>query len=217
MSSEDWYRRETWTEEDEEQFEKKLSRTRGRRSEYLRIQAGTLAQTGEPAVARAAIGLATRYLRENPEGIFRAGVLLAIANASATLGDHHGAVQAYREALEAERRRPNVHELAHLHLAWFVATNDLDAVFEEVLAVLEATLTEEDLVLPFWQYRYFAAVAIMSSALGDAARATEMARRALEAAEVQRGPFWRHPNLGVARVDAKLQRRLAELSNRGDR
>ena len=212
MTSEDWYRRETWTAEDEQQFETKLSRSRGQRSEYLRIQAWTLARTSEPAVARPAIRLAARYLNENPEGIFRAGVLLTIASASATLGDYDAALQAYREALEAERRRPNVHDLAHLHFAWFVATHHLETVFEEVLTVLEATLKDDDLVLPFWQYRYFAAVALMSSARGDATRAAEMARRAIEAAEAERGPFSRHPTLGVARIDATVHRRLAELA-----
>jgi tetratricopeptide (TPR) repeat protein len=212
MSSEDWYRRETWTAEDEQRFETKLSRSHGQRSEYLRIEAWTLARSSEPAVARPAIRLAARYLHENPEGIFRAGVFLTIAAASATLGDYDAALKAHREALEAERRRPNVHELAHLHLAWFVATHNLDAVFDEVLTVLDATLEDDDLVLPFWRYRYFAAVAVISSARGNATRAAEMARQAIQAAEVERGPFWRHPTLGVACVDDTLSRRLAELA-----
>lgn len=212
MSNEDWYRRETWTAEDEAQFEKKLSRSRGQRSEYLRIQAWTLAGTCEPAVACTAIRLATRYLDENPDGILRAGVLLTIATASATLGDHDAALRAYREAVDAQRRRPNVRAMAHLHLAWFVATNNLDAVFDETLTLLEAMLEDGDLVFPFWQYRYFAAVAVMWSALGNAAGAADMARRAIEAAEVERGPFWRDPSLGVARIDVALHRRLAELA-----
>lgn len=212
MSNEDWSRRETWTAEDEVQFETKLSRSRGQRSEYLRIQAGTLAETREPAVARPAIRLATRYLDENPGGIFRAELLLTIATASATLGDLDAALRAYRDAVDAQRRRPNVHAMAHLHLAWFVATNHLDAAFDETLTLLEATLADDGLVLPYWQYRYFAAVAVMSSALGDATVAADMARRAIEAAEIERGPFWRHPNLGVARIDAAIHRRLTELA-----
>lgn len=71
MASGDWFRRTTWTPREEAEFEQKLSRSRGQRSEYLRLQASTLADTAEPANARTAIELAERYLRENPDGTFR--------------------------------------------------------------------------------------------------------------------------------------------------
>ena len=66
----DWYRKTTWSSRDAEDFERHLARSRRQRAQYIKIQAQTLAGTGQVQVADAAIHLAHRYLKEDPRGFF---------------------------------------------------------------------------------------------------------------------------------------------------
>jgi hypothetical protein len=69
MADLDWYRQESWNHEAASNFEMRLSRARGQRGEYLRIQALTLADTNRTENAGPAIQLAKRHLEQQPEGI----------------------------------------------------------------------------------------------------------------------------------------------------
>lgn len=196
MATRDWFRRATWSADDRAVFETKLSRSRGQRSEHLRIQASTLAGTGGPANARGAIELASRYLEENPEGLFRASTHATIARALTTLGEIDSAIEAYRRAVAAERAVPNVRSCLYIEFAWFAATRKLSGIYDEVIGWMD-NMEKTDLVLPVHQYHYFGALSLISSDLGDADHAKRMAGNALRAAERQKGPFERYPDIGV--------------------
>lgn len=211
--TDDWFRRRTWSSQDEAEFRARLARSRGSRSEYLRIQAYTLAAAADRAVAPAAVDLARQYLRENPNGIFQAQAFLSIATASSTMGDADAAVRAYRDAIEAERRCPNVRVIAYLEFAWFVAVRTMVELFDEALELMESAFDPQDLLLPFHEYRYYGALALIASAQGDRELAETTARRAMEAARVERGPFRDHPGVGVVRVeDDVAHQRLRKLA-----
>lgn len=213
MPEEEWFRRTTWTPEAERAFEAKLSHSRGQRSEYLRIQAYTLVETGDPENARAAVRLAGRYLEENPEGFLRGSVLTTLARAWETLGELQAALGAYRESLEADRGEENPVGYGSIELAWFVAVHSLAEAYEEALSAMERDRRDEDLAFPLNQYRYFGALALISSDLGDEQHATRMARNAMAAAAQTRGPFEAHPELGkVPEVRDRAYERLAELA-----
>src|SRR5687768_1225179 len=114
MKGRDWFRKETWSADDAADFERRLSRSRAQRTQYLKLQAGHLAVTGKRDLATPAIELAKRYLQEDPNGLFEAQAHLIIAEASITLEDTEGALLAYRRAVEADSRRRNVRNLAYL-------------------------------------------------------------------------------------------------------
>jgi hypothetical protein len=213
MTTQDWFRRTTWSPADADDFGTRLSRARGQRSEYLRIQAITLAGTGNPAVSDPAVQLANQYLREKPKGINRAQVYTTIARALELKGDCSGVLDAYRSAIEEETLRPNVRCLAYVDFAWFVSTRDVREAYDEVMAVMETSLQEEDLVFPMTQYKYFGALALISSALGDTEHASRMARNALGAASKKEGPFPRHRAVGVvAVIDHAIARKIERLA-----
>jgi len=217
MKNEDWFRRKTWSAADEAEFETKLARARGQRAQYLHIQALTLTETENPALADPAIALANRQLQEDPESIFRAQVLCTIARASASKGDVPGAVAAYRRAVKAEQGR-GVRCCAYLQLAWFAVNHELTELYEEVLGIMHSSMNDTDLVFPAAQYKYFGALALISEALGDSANATRMAGKALEAATKQRSVFDRHPSVGlVENTDTAVHREIERLGNRNRR
>jgi len=213
MPKEEWYRQRAWTPETERAFEEKLSRSRGQRSEYLRIQAYTLVETDDLDNAHAAVELAGRYLAENPEGLFRGSVFKTLARAWTTLDHIDMALSAYREALEAERGQKNLHEYGYIEFAWFVAVRRLCEAYEEALSAMGTDRRDEDLQFPLNRYRYFVALALISSELGDAPHAGRMALNAMAAAAEPRGPFVEHLELGtVTGVGEGAYERLTELA-----
>lgn len=197
MACMDWYRQIAWTEQNESEFERRLSRSRGQRSEYLRIQAVTLADQDLPHLAPVAIKLAKRQLELSPAGISAAQMWATIAKGCITLGRFDEAVEAYRQAVRLEGARPNVRGYHYIDFAWYIATNSAVALYPEVLAAIDENLHEQDLIFPVNQYRFFGALALIAADSGDRAEASRMARNALTSVETKQGPFWRLPLLGL--------------------
>lgn len=206
MSESEWYRNTEWTPAIAEAFEKRLSRSRGSRGEYLRIQALTLAESEKSEFAIVAISLARRHLALEPQGIFAAQMHAGIAKAFETIGDISSAVDAYRSAVELEHQRPNVRGNHYLDFLWFVALRALAPLYDEVIAVVARNKHDSNLVFPKCQYRYFASLALISSALGDSENAKRMAKNALQSAAKEKGPFWRFPRMGLVIGEKDLTR-----------
>lgn len=213
MTDLDWYRQESWTHEAASNFEMRLSRARGQRGEYLRIQALTLADTNRTENAGPAIQLAKRHLEQQPEGISAAQMHSVMARAHVTLNDNDSALVAYRDAVRLEHARPNVRGYHYLEFAWFVATNSISNLYDEVLTAVANNNVETDLIFPANQYRYFASLALIAADTHDMATARRMAANALKAASADTGPFWRLPALGIFNSKKDIHRqRLQQLA-----
>jgi hypothetical protein len=215
MTQSDWYRQTEWTSSVEKEFECRLARSRGQRSEYLRIQALTLAEQNVSELASVAINLAKRQLELSPEGISAAQMWATIAKASTQLDRHNDTVEAYRHSVRLEARRPNVRGYHYIDFAWYAATNSAVEIYPEVLAAIEEIMQEQDLVFPLIQYRFFGALALMAADSGDTSKAQRMALNAISAANKERGPFWRRPFLGLIKGNVDVLRsRLERLAGR---
>lgn len=213
MSDFDWYRNTEWTPEVSVTFERRLSRARGQRGEYLRIQALTLADTLKPEYAAIAISLAKRQLELEPSGISAAQMHATIARALETLGEVSSVIDAYRSAVELEFQRPNVRGYHYINFAWFVAIHELVANYDEALAALQKNKQDKDLMFPANQYRYFTALALISAGRGDSETARRMAKHALASATEEKGPFKRFPLLGLVKGETDVARfRLKQLA-----
>jgi hypothetical protein len=93
--AQDWYRCESWSEADREQFEAKLRRARpDNRAQYVRIQGVTLAESADRKGRACAGELLERVIRDYP------GDDLQIAMAHADLGRWHAANGRASEAVE---------------------------------------------------------------------------------------------------------------------
>jgi len=207
----DWYRKQTWSAADAAEFDRRLSRSRGQRTQYIKLQAWHLAQTKKPRLADAAILLAKRYLAEDPNGFFEVEAHLIIAEAKTTLRDFPGALHAYRSAVKAETRKRGLRCCAYLAYAWFAASNGLFEEFDDVLKSMES-MQEADLLFPISQYKYFGALALISAERQDCENARRMARNALEA-ETKSAPFTRHKDVGiVSGIDSVTQKRIRQLA-----
>jgi hypothetical protein len=213
MADLDWYRQESWNQEAASNFEMRLSRARGQRGEYLRIQALTLVDTSRAENASPAIELAKRHLEHAPEGISAAQMHAVIARAYVTLNDVDAAIVAYRDAVRLEHSRPNVRGYYYLEFSWFIATNSISSLYDEALDAIENNKAEQDLIFPANQYRYFASLALIAAESDDMSTARRMATNALKATSVEAGPFWRLPALGIVKSKKDFHRqRLEQLA-----
>jgi len=167
----------------------------------------------KPENALPAIALAQRFLQLQGEGIGAAQMHAATAQAFTTLSDTAAALDAYRRAIESERKHPNVRGYHYLAFAWFAATHGMTTQYDEVLAAMEQNKEDRDLIFPINQYRYFGALAMIAADVGDIDQAKRIAKNALDASSQARGPFHRYPELGLVRGSAdEFHARLERLA-----
>jgi tetratricopeptide (TPR) repeat protein len=212
MSRQDWYRRSTWTDHDREEFNDRLRRSRrGNKAQYLRIQAGHLAEAGYPAEA---IELLDRMFREFPDRIQLGVAHLQKAESLVSLGQIAAAIQEFRSALRAQRDIPNVQSTAWVIFPWFVVENQLTEFYDEALAVLEEFQEESWLSFPDIRYRYCVVHSLVAEANGDLPTAREYAIQALTEASKANSGLRYHPRIGlVGSIANRFEKKLRKLAD----
>jgi tetratricopeptide (TPR) repeat protein len=194
MARDDWYRRTSWSDADEQDFFERLGKSRStlHQSQYLRLQAVTLVETKQPRLIRVALRLLERLFAEYPDPSQLAAGHLHAAECYEKLGDFPRATEQFRRALEAQAlpQAPDVG--VTLAFPWFVARHGLSDLYDEALR----TLNKADVVFPVQIFREAAVRAIVADDRGDQPSAAQHARRALDAAGLKRSPFG-HPSVGL--------------------
>jgi predicted Zn-dependent protease len=205
----EWYRKTTWSKEDERDFRARLKRARShKRPQYLRVQAVHLLEAGMPEPA---LQLLDEVLETAPEDTFVTWIHEHRAQTLIDLGRANEAISAYRAALESQRARPNVVGQAALSFAELVVAIKRQDLFDEVLKALEQSHSESP--FPAIQYREGAVRALIADLQGDERTARSEAQRALEVAAISEAPFRRHPGLGLVRgVDPLVHTQLLKLA-----
>jgi tetratricopeptide (TPR) repeat protein len=220
---EKWFRRTSWTAADREAFFSRLrrSRTPYHKAQYLQIQAQHLHGLRRKATTRAALELLAVLLEEFPEPSQLAIAYLVRGDCLQSLGDVSGALESYRQALQAQRDFPKVSTLVHQRLAWLVATAPVPESNREALAALEefgGRYGGGELV-PI-NYRTYAAKALLHAGLGELTEAKKAAERALQLAERDHSGFGEAPTarsgLAARRVHARLKELATEQSATAD-
>jgi tetratricopeptide (TPR) repeat protein len=173
-ADESWFRNTDWSPAIAERFEEGLRHARDK-SQFLRIQATSVARR-HPEVA---LQLLDRYF-EQPVRLFDAWARELQGRLREGLGEDEAALESYLAALESERLKPHVVSRSHLRLAELVLRRDDAGRYLEALTVLQAREGHTESVLD--EFARTAASAQLCERLGDAARARDYARAALDAA-----------------------------------
>ena len=188
MTDDGWFRNADWNDAIAGSFEQKLKRAR-RKSQYLRIQACTLASS-HPQVA---LELLERYFALG-EDFDHAQAHVDRAKAHLALGDLGAAIQSYEAALERELAFPNLRTNAYLDLPYVIALNGVVSRFDQALTILSGS--EDRLMFPVDRFKYHAAKAVIL-ARSDSTAARGEANAALEAAALDHSGFRYHPTVGL--------------------
>lgn len=106
----DWYRCESWTKAEEEQFFTKLKRARkDGRAQYLRVQAIHLIETGRPSLLEVAESLLNKILTDYPEDrLEKSPALTMLGGIYRRRGDSERALEYFKRAMNFEKEFPNV-------------------------------------------------------------------------------------------------------------
>jgi hypothetical protein len=208
----DWFRRTSWTESEQSEFEKRLARARPHgRTQYLRIQAWTLVETGDTELVKAGLVLAERFLVQYPEDLLAAWVHVTCAEAHEKLGEVSMALASYRKAIEAERKLPNVVTNGAIGFSWLVTRRALVSLYSEAESLLLEFPTNNS-IIPVHRYRYHAIRAVIAAAKGYASQAREDATLALETASATHSGISRHPTVGLVDPSDELIPRLRAIA-----
>jgi tetratricopeptide (TPR) repeat protein len=205
VSRHDWFRNKSWDPEIEAVFFKKLARAKDK-SQYLRIQASTLASS----CPQVALRLLDQYFTLG-EHFDMAQAHVDRASAYLHLGQVGSAILANEAALTRETSYPHLKTQAYLDLPFLIAAQRLSQHYDTALALLESHRNR--LMFPIDRFRWNCAVALIRSDQGDRRGAQEAARNALAASSEAKSGFRYHPKVGlVASVDEALHKRLSELA-----
>ena len=205
MAHDDWFRNAEWNSDIEAAFFAKLKRARDK-SQYLRVQACTLASTHP----RIALRLLDQYFALG-DNFDAAQAHVDRATAFLSLGQVEDALASYEAALSVEAKKPNYQTQASLDLPFVIACQGIVARYEQALDLLDRH--QPKLSFPVEYFRWHTSRALISGAVGVTAEAKAQARLALAAAEKDHSGFRYHPSVGlVGESYQQIRQRLASLA-----
>lgn len=211
MSSDDWYRRTTWTDDDRADFNARLRRARKHnRPQYLRIQAVHLADAGNHT---AALELLDRFLEIDDGSIDLAQAQLQRAESLLATGNEDAAINAFRASLAAERQRPNVQTQAWLLFPWFIVETQHTELYSEADSVLSEFSATRTPSFPVSDYRLQSIKALLLAHDGNAQQAKLHAQQAMAASYAKHSGYRYHPNLGLVQdTNTAVHERVSEIA-----
>jgi tetratricopeptide (TPR) repeat protein len=145
-----------------------------------------LQQTGKEELVRAAVELLDLLLEKWPEESELAAAHLQRAECLEKLGEREDAIAAYRECVKAERENPGVIVGAGVEFGWFAVTYAMEG-------------SEEHLLFPAEQFKFFAIIAIVLNHVKPCEDARRFAQRALDAAGAKKSGLRYHKKVGLVK------------------
>lgn len=219
MSESDWYTRESWSEEDAEDFWSRISRKRDPRmkSQLIGVQAEHLEKSG---YVNEALSLLNTILSEYSDTFDLAQVYNQLATCNIKQGNNEQSIQALRKALELERETPNYLTGSWLTFGVLITENKLTDYYSEFLDLVEYVKStklglESRLRLQNEQYYFYGTLANINAYLGNKDISKECAQKALDAAESTESGYRYHPDFCLVKEkDTHFYKSLLAISKK---
>lgn len=211
-ADETWYRRSTWSDEDQAAFFAKLQRSRSgfHKAQYCRIQAYELQRARN---YKASLQLLELLLAEWPNDAQKAAAFHQKAECLEKLGDKTAALNAYRLAFDAQREKPSEITTAHLDFGFLVALSPYPDFYDEALSVLEEFGSSS---FPIEEFKTATIRALIADTTGHREEASRQSQLAFAAAAKKHSGFVRHAQLGlVTEIPLHLEDRLKRMAQSG--
>jgi tetratricopeptide (TPR) repeat protein len=218
MSTKNWFRHTTWTTDEQQDFFARLARAhKNKRPQYLYIQATTLLESQKRGNTQAALNLLELCLADYAPRDDEIDTIQQLrARGLEELGQTDAAIEAYRLALRARQRDPQIRSTAPVDFAYLLVRERRTALYAEAMEALTQYADPVILLFPDAQYRYAAACALIAQEAGETERAKEFAAKALDAASKTSSGLSYHPDVGlVAHIDKGIERRLKKILKPG--
>jgi len=195
----EWYRRKTWTEDDEQEYFAKLAKARKHsRAQYLRVQAIELAETKQTDLMTTAEKLLNKLFDEYPES------QVDMSSGYATLGNIYKerqmideAISYYKKAIDFEIFFPNVLTQAYLDYSELIVKFNKKSNFEFVEKIILERIG--DSIFPLEKYRAYSILSIISQYKGDKPAAVQYQNIANDNADFKTSGLRYHQDLGLVK------------------
>jgi tetratricopeptide (TPR) repeat protein len=199
----DWYRKQTWTKDDEQDFFAKLKRVRNRgmQAQYLKLQAGALASTKDTVLMQYAEHLLYYLFSEYSENecrIYKSTALETLGYIYQNYGDYNKALDYFKQAIDYEKVFPYSITNAFMYYSLLVIKANRTDLYDDV----EKVLSEERYqygIFPITLYRKNSILSIISKHRGDFEKAKYYADIAEQNVAKQESGFNNHKTLGLVR------------------
>jgi len=192
-----WYRKKTWTNEDEEHFFVKLNRARKTsRAQYLKIQAIELIETKKTKHLDVAESLLYQMLTEYPEDKFnKSSALNSLGEIYELRGDLKTALEYYEKSIKFEKEYPNVQTQSFLSYSELIIKLKNIYKYEEVLKILEPKFQES--IFPIQKYKISSILSIIYNHKGEKDLTEKYKLIAEENANAETSGLRYHKYLGI--------------------
>ena len=195
----DWFRRQTWTTVDEEEFFAKLGRARkDGRAQYLKIQAMELVSTGNTELLNIAETLLNKILTEYPYDNFnKSSVLNVLGRIYGLRKNFTKAISFYKQSLDFEKIYPNVITASFLDFSELVIQTERKDLYDYTEELLRHKAP--NLLFPIEKYKVFSILSIISKENGQIDVAKSYAELAEQSATAETSGLHYHKYLGIVK------------------
>jgi len=193
----DWFRKKSWSKEDEFDFFQRLGRARkDGRAQYLTIQGIEFLATGDPELLTVAETLLHKVLDEYPDDMFsKSPVLHTLGGIEQERKDWPKAISFYQQALDIERIFPQITTQAYLNFSELVVKTKSTTHYDCVKKLIGERAN--GILFPVAKYKLYSILSVISYFEGDAAKAKQYALLADENANAETSGLRYHKHLGV--------------------
>lgn len=193
----DWYRKKSWTKEDEEHFFTKLARARkDGRAQYLKIQAIELLYTKDNKLLKIAKELLQKVLDDYPDNnLEKSSVYKTFGDIFLLEKNIEKAIEYYRKAIDFEKVYPNVKTNSDIIYSELIIKNKLTNEYLNVEKILEEKIS--GLLFPIDKYKVFSMLAILNYYNSNIQTAKEYTQLANENAQAETSGLRYHKHLGI--------------------
>lgn len=188
----DWYRRKTWTKEDEKVFFAKLGRARkDGRAQYLRVQAIELIETKDKYLLDVAEVLLNRLLTDYPDNrIEKSQTFNSLGEIYKLREDFDKALEYFKKSLDFEKEFSNVITTSYLNFSETVVQADKTELYDEVEKLLTEKIKEDTLTFPVQNYIMYSVLSVIADFKGDIENAKKYSEIAERNATTKTNTLW---------------------------
>jgi len=194
-----WYRKKTWTKNDEEEFFMKLNKAKKEsRAQYLKVQAIELVETKNTRLLDVAETLLNKLLLEYPDNnIEKSPSLNTIGDIYKYRGNYDLAIDYYKKAIDFEEIFPNVLTQAYLEFSELA----LKLKKENYYAFAEQIMSKriEHILFPLEKYKAFSILSILNQLKGNVEKAEQFGLLAEQNANAKTSGLKYHKDLGIVK------------------
>jgi tetratricopeptide (TPR) repeat protein len=189
----EWYRRKTWTKQDDEEFFAKLGRSRkDGRAQYLRVQAIELIETRNENLLSVAESLLNKILTEYTNNrLEKSPALNSLGEIYKLRKDYNRALEYFKRSLDFEREYPNVITQAYLNYSETVVEAGRTDLYDEVGTLLNDEIRKGTLKFPIQNYILYSVLSVVSEYKGDFKKAKFYSEIAEKNATAKTNSLWK--------------------------